>query len=481
MFESSAAVFARLEENGARFPGSVALASLNGVMNYQGLVGNIASAVVAARKAGIGPGHLVVVAIANQDIAFVVALALMRIGCRVGYSPNLELYDLSGVKIDFVIADKAAAIRGRPVLLISPDWFRGEAGINLQLPPVATDFSMITSSSGSTGRAKLIEAPAGTVPRRLGLSISALLGEGRSRLLSLGGERVLQIFWESVAVLVNGGMLVRPVNRRALVILDTIELLRPDVVSIPPAPLLEVMRVLDARPNFEFKVRMLRSIGAYFAPHVQNAVLDRLAENVMSVYGSVETGWIAWGLSSELQKVPGSVGRVADDREIAAFSSDGRELPPGSEGEIRLKEPDDATSTYLGGNSAQQSVFTDGWFATGDIGMVDENRNLIIRGRASNVINTGGDKANPEDIETQLRTFDEVLDVGVTGVDIADGFQQICAVIVSSSVMDLDDINTRLRQRKIRWPVQILKSVSEIPKTQTGKIDRKALKRLCAE
>ena len=123
----------------------------------------------------------------------------------------------------------------------------------------------------------------------------------------------------------------------------------------------------------------------------------------------------------------------------------------------------------------------DGWFATGDIGLVDKDRNLIIRGRASNVINVGGSKASPELLEEDIRAFSQVRDVGVSGVDLPVGFHEICAAIVSNSKLSVDDVNRHLKRRKAQWPVDRVKIVPAIPKTETGKIDRVALKRLCSE
>lgn len=120
-------------------------------------------------------------------------------------------------------------------------------------------------------------------------------------------------------------------------------------------------------------------------------------------------------------------------------------------------------------------------FVTGDIGLVDEDNNLIIRGRASNVINLGSSKVSPELLEEEIRAFSQVRDVGVSGVDRPEGFEDICAAIVSSSKLTVDDINAHLHRRNARWPVHMIKIVPAIPKTEAGKIDRVALKRLCSE
>ena len=180
-------------------------------------------------------------------------------------------------------------------------------------------------------------------------------------------------------------------------------------------------------------------------------------------------------------KIEGCVGRVVDGVEVAAFDADGSRLATGSEGEIRVKNAPNTIGYYIGKGAEPPNAFVDGWFATGDIGLVDENRNLIIRGRATNVINIGGSKVNPELLEEEIRSFSQVRDVGVAGVERPEGFEEICAAIVSNTKLSVDEINAHLRRRNSRWGVNSVKLVPAVPRTASGKIDRAALKRLCSE
>lgn len=473
-------VFDAIESAAERCPGAVAFASRGGYMNYEDFVGNIASAGLAALGVGIKPGQLVALVVASPNMAYILTLALLRLGCRVGYSSDLSLYDDSGVVIDAVIADAdaaAAANIGRAVIPLGPDWFKGAGVDRDQLPPVAADGSLITASSGSTGRPKLIETPAQAILLRL-RAYDLIHGV---RLLILLADRTIRAFCESIAVHMKDGALVQAHDRRSLSVLETIQLFRPDMLTLAPAALADLLKALDTRPMSLHKVRSLRTAGAYFAPHLQSAALERVADEVISVYGAAEIGWVALGDSDQVQRQPRCVGKVVDWLDAAAFDGAGNRLPPGAEGEIRVRPPDVAIGVYLGDPADRPNNLIDGWFVTGDIGIVDEDNNLIIRGRASNVINVGGNKLDPEDYEAHVIALDKVSDVGVTGVDGDDGFQEVCAAIVSKSPLSLDEINAHLHQRKVYWPVQVMRSVAAIPRTQNGKIDRIALKHLCAE
>jgi acyl-coenzyme A synthetase/AMP-(fatty) acid ligase len=199
----------------------------------------------------------------------------------------------------------------------------------------------------------------------------------------------------------------------------------------------------------------------------------------MSSYGSAEMSWIAWGYAEDVQEQERCVGRVVDAMEVAAFASDGHRLPPGTEGEIRVRGPDGYAGAYIGEDTPQDEIFKDGWFVTGDIGVVDSDGNLMIRGRLSNVINIGGSKVSPELMEEQILAFSQIRDVGVTGIDVPEGYQKACAAIVTKTKLSLDDVNAHLERRGALWPVQEIRIVDAIPRTESGKVDRTALRSLC--
>ena len=470
--------FESLRDSADRLPGSIALASRTGYMTYEDFAGNISSAAEAVRRNSIGPGQLVVLAGANADAQLIIALALIRIGCRVGYSRDMALYDTSGVIVDAVIADAPIPGLKDRVITIGRDWFKGANSIGRDLPGQSADYSMIFSSSGSTGSPKLVENPPLLIKASIDITRPQLAE--RPRYLSTFGNRTDATFYDSIATLSKGGTVLRAAERHGTAVLDTIQLFQPNYVLVPPSTLVDMLHRLDEKPMAIDRIPLLRTAGAYCAPHIQNAALDTIADQFMSSYGSAEMGWIAWGIAKDIQKVERCVGRVVGGMEVAAFDADERRLPPSTEGDIRAKRPDGAAGAYLGKDSPQQRIFRDGWFVTGDIGLVDDSGNLVIRGRGSNVINVGGHKVSPELMEEQILAFSQVRDVAVTGIDKPEGFQEVCAAIVTGAKLTVDDVNAHLQRSHARWPVQTIRIVPTIPKTESGKIDRTALRRLCA-
>jgi acyl-coenzyme A synthetase/AMP-(fatty) acid ligase len=468
-------LFSSLEIVGQTYPGSIAIASPAGHINYGQFLANIGSVAIAAKSNGIKPGTFVYLAVQNSDFAYILALALLRLGCRVGFAEDWSTYEANQVSVDAIIADRKIDAGDRRVIVADSSWLK--SGASASSPVVEDDCSLITSSSGSTGTPKLIETSAAAILRWLNCILSEELTVPGMRSLTLVGDRLRGGFCESIATHLRGGMLIRARDRRGETILDTIQTYCPDYIAASPYVLHEMVRTLLDTPREIDKVERLRSVGAYCAPELQNACLAHLAHDVFSTFGSTECGWIARGSAKDLQKVPNSVGRIYDDVDVGILGDEGQLLPIGTPGEIAVKQSEGLIGRYLHSDFENQQVADDRWFATGDVGAVDSDNNLIIVGRADNVINTGGDKINPEILEQQIMSLPDISDAGVAGVPVPEGFETVCALIVTSASIGRNQVNEVLKKRLL-WPVDTVKTVGAIPRTGNGKIDRVALKRL---
>ena len=117
----------------------------------------------------------------------------------------------------------------------------------------------------------------------------------------------------------------------------------------------------------------------------------------------------------------------------------------------------------------------DDWFPTGDAGEVEGGR-VTVKGRLGFVINTGGEKLWPEELEAVLATLDGVRDVAVTGVDDDEWGQRVVALVVSDGTRFDERIRAVADERIGPWakPKEI-RYVAAIPRTSNGKIQRRAL------
>jgi o-succinylbenzoate---CoA ligase len=120
----------------------------------------------------------------------------------------------------------------------------------------------------------------------------------------------------------------------------------------------------------------------------------------------------------------------------------------------------------------------DDWFPTGDAGDVIEGR-VRVRGRLGYVINTGGEKLWPEDLEALVTSLEGISDVAVTGVDDPEWGQRVVALVVADSANHDDEIQTIATERLGPWakPKEI-RYVVAIPRTGNGKIRRADLPHL---
>jgi acyl-coenzyme A synthetase/AMP-(fatty) acid ligase len=424
---------------------------------------------------------LVHVACSNTELSFLMALGLMRAGTTVSFARETDGFVEHNVPVDTVLFDKPG---NRPVKLtagrslqLSPDWFQPPTA-RVKLPE-APDYALVFGSSGSTGRTKLIRVSCSNMDYRIASKFDAPCFAGKIRYLSTAGSTSLTTFADYLITLIKGGLIIRTDRRNGRAVLDASSLYQPTYVSMAPLTLVDVIRSLGRRPRIIRKVDYLRLTGAYCSPSLRRKAADQYAERVLTSYGATEIGRVAMSDPDDTGATPGSVGRIIDGMLVETVGEDGQPLPPGSEGELRIRPPAEAVTSYLG--AGQEGPLRDGWFYPGDLGRVDTQANLIFTGRKSAVINLGGNKISPEAAEATLIEMPGVRDIAIAPETSRHGYQTICALVVKNDRNDrvtLDEINAFLSARHERFAVKAMKLVSTIPRTANDKIDRLAVRRL---
>jgi O-succinylbenzoic acid--CoA ligase len=153
----------------------------------------------------------------------------------------------------------------------------------------------------------------------------------------------------------------------------------------------------------------------------------------------------------------------------------------GAGSEIEISGPV-VFSGYLGEPGLTSAALQDGWFQTADLGWWRPDGSLGIRGRADDLINTGGEKVVPSDVEAVLGTCDGVADVVVLGLPDPDWGEAVTAFVVAVDPADPPDVGD-LRSR-VRHAVSVYAApkrvvvVSEFPLLPSGKPDRAALRQM---
>ena len=170
---------------------------------------------------------------------------------------------------------------------------------------------------------------------------------------------------------------------------------------------------------------------------------------------------------------PGTVGRAAGP-EIAIMGEGGALLGAGETGEIVIRGPN-VTAGYEANPQANAEAFTHGWFRTGDQGMLDAEGYVSITGRLKEIINRGGEKVSPREVDEILMDHPAVAQVMCFGMPHAKLGEEVAACVVlregaPATERELQDF-VGLRAADYKVPKKIL-FMDEIPKGATGKLQR---------
>ncbi len=221
-------------------------------------------------------------------------------------------------------------------------------------------------------------------------------------------------------------------------------------------------------------LRFIRSSSSALAPSLMLALEETFGCPVIESYGMTEAAHqMASNPLPPGERRPGSVGRAAGP-EIGVMDEAGRMLPVGATGEVVIRGPN-VTAGYVENPEANDSAFHDGWFRTGDQGVVDDDGYLTITGRLKEIINRGGEKVSPREIDEVLLDHPDVHQAVTFAVPHDRLGEDIAAAVVphEGAEIDVNEVRGFVRQRlaDFKVPRQIL-LLEAIPLGATGKLQR---------
>jgi acyl-CoA synthetase (AMP-forming)/AMP-acid ligase II len=230
------------------------------------------------------------------------------------------------------------------------------------------------------------------------------------------------------------------------------------------------------------RLRFARSASAPLPPAVQVRFQQRTGVSVLETYGMTEAAsQIAANPLDERVRRPGSAG-LPVGVELRAVDEDGRPCAPGEDGAVEIRGPDVVMHYLRPDGRPRPARSADGWLATGDVGHLDERGFVFLTGRADDVINCGGEKIYPREIEDVLRTHPAVTQAVVVGR--RDDVLGECPVAYVTAREDTaaDALAVALMQRcesrlgRSRRPRRLV-VVDRVPTGPTGKVSRRLLQR----
>jgi long-chain acyl-CoA synthetase len=251
-----------------------------------------------------------------------------------------------------------------------------------------------------------------------------------------------------------------PLNRVELA--QAISALGITIVITSPGP----FRVLLESPGPPLQLRALRIGGAPVSAQEVHEGRERLCKNLTITYGTNETGTLAILRPDDPPEPEGRVGRLLPDVLCEELG-----------GELRFRVPWMAEG-YLGNAAATDARFRDGWFYPGDLGSIDAEGFVTLRGRTDDVINYAGVKILPSAIEAVLRAHPGVADVAVVGLSFPKVGEVPVAFVVPRGATPRAAVEEFCRGRidGTRLPRAFVR-VESLPRNASGKVDREALRR----
>jgi long-chain acyl-CoA synthetase len=225
------------------------------------------------------------------------------------------------------------------------------------------------------------------------------------------------------------------------------------------------------RPDFS-SLRLCISASAPMPPKLNRQFHEKFGIHVRQLYGSTETGTISANLSTEIDRSLESVGKPIAGVEVEVYQENGQQAQVDEVGEIAVKSPA-AIGGYEGSEEPARESFRNGFFFTGDLGRRDQDGLLYLVGRKKFLINKGGYKINPLEIEALLEAHPKVEEAVVVGLPTSFGDEKVKAVVVLSGPCTEKEIIEHCRGRVADFKIPSLIEFREaLPKTATGKVQR---------
>lgn len=458
-------------------PRATAVAFSDVRISYAAFVFHIDNVTRRLQQENLASGTRVLVDVSHQYLHWVIVIAASRLGLVTAStdpgSDRAALLELLGTRT--VITDHDRAPAGSTALVAGPGWLEAAADaapVVVSSYVAAESHARITFSSGTTGVPKKIALSHAVCERRLTLHAFDL--GPSSRFLSAVGSSTIGGFMYPIRVWSLGGAVVFQVAGEKLS--DLIVGARLTHLFMSPVQLSELLNEL---PDDFVPVPGLTVVagGGAIAQELNQRARLRLTPMLFQMYGSTEAGTVAFAHAAFADGKPTLTGYLVPSVEAEVIGPDGQPVAPGIPGELRLRSPW-CVAGYADGEASE--TFRDGWFYPGDIAVVSPSRLLSIVGRASELMNLGGQKIAPMRIEEALTPHPGVSDIAAFSLPDAQGIERPWVAVVAMAGFDQQSLVARLRERFPSLPPLNVATAPAIPRNTMGKVLRQELRQRVA-
>lgn len=483
-------IFQALQAVAGRTPDKPAVIAGRFAVSYAQLLGRVRDTADQLAKAGVTPGDAVAILLPN-GIDFVAACfaAFARQAIAVPVNTRFQKeeikYYLDSSQSRVLIHENSAAatladIAPSLTTLIIPPGGEDAAGGGCReviVPAHAETPAIFMYSSGSTGKPKRVTRTHGQLLAEYQALAATVSLNDADRILCTVPLYHAHGFGNCMfAALLSGGTLVLmegEFNPR-----EAARLMEAQRITVYPAVPFMVKMIADGfyptKPDLG-SIRLLFSAGAALPLEVARRFRDVFGLTPRQLYGSTETGAVSINQDGG-EGTEESVGKPLHGVRIDILDEGGQPLSAGEIGEVAIRSPA-MTAQYDGLPDVTAECFQRGYFLPGDLGLVDADGRLYIKGRKKLLINVAGNKVDPLDVEAVIKTHPKVRDVVVLGSPDPNYGEMVKAVVVVAEDGCAAEEITALCSQRLAW-YKVPKRVefrTEIPRSPLGKILRKYL------
>lgn len=339
-----------------------------------------------------------------------------------------------------------------------------------------TNAALLLFTSATTDSPKLVPLTVANLAALAMHDSRALQLSASDRLLSLMPYYHLHGLAAALTQLACGGSVICTSGLDPSSFVACVSAMRPTWLTSSPPVSRSILTLARQNPELfrQLPLRFIRSGTARLDPQLLQMLEQATGVPVLNGYGMTETGGVTRNTLD--RRIPGSVGR-SSGVDLAIMDPAGNLQPAEHEGEVAVRGPS-VTSGYLDNPEANRMAFRNGWFHTGDIGRLDSEGFLFLTGRLKEIINRGGEKITPEEVEAVLMAHPGIAEAAVCAIPHASLGEDVAAAVVLRQESTASE--TELRQfaasqlAPFKVPRRIL-IVHEIPRTATGKPKRGVL------
>lgn len=351
--------------------------------------------------------------------------------------------------------------------------------------PAADDVMRVAFTSGTTGDPKAVIHTYNTTLSTNRLANPIWQIDGDTRYLQFLPVGLNAGLFTIVQICLSGGMAVLMEQFKPGPALELIESERLTHFFTAPTGLIALLNAPELESCDLSSLKLVQTGGSSTPVEVLREANARMGAPVIDIYGMLESGWTSATAADEpYEEWVGTVGRPFPWQNVRLLDDEGRDVPAGGQGEVS-KRSGSICVGYLNNAEKNRESFTeDGWFRSGDLGVLDEAGRLTITGRKKDMVIHGGANIWPRELEEILFTHPKVLNASVIGVPDDYFGENVCACVVAKpgETLDLEAVIDFMSPRIAKYKLpQRLELFDDLPVGPTGKIQKQELRRLVME